>query len=308
MLPALLVLLAFAIGAVQSPYFLDARYLFDSSTLYVETGLLAIGMTLVIISGNIDLSVASILALVAVVSGKLLEAGWPVPAVFATALSLGVVLGLINGALVAYAALPSFMVTIATLALYRGIAHAMLGSESVMVPPSFSGIDFATVPGTPIPISLPLLLVIGLLAGLVLHKSLLGAWIYSQGANERASFFSGVPTQGVKLAVFGISGLMAALAALHIDSRLGVARYDHARGLEVDVITAVVLGGTAIAGGKGSIAGTLLALLLIALLRTGMGVANVKAEYQLAVIGGLLVLTMVFSNLAERYAARRSQR
>ncbi len=304
MIPAVLVIVAFAVGALQSPFFLDTRYLLDSSTLYVEAGLLALGMTLVVISGNIDLSVASTLALVAVISAKLLEAGWSLPAVVVAALALGAFLGAVNGCLVAYAGIPSFMVTVGTLALYRGIAHAMLGAQSVNVPSHLLGIDMAYVPGTVVPVSLVALGVIAFGIGLVLNRTVLGHWIRAVGTNEKASFYSGVPAAGVKVGVFVIAGMMAALAALHINSRLGVARFDHARGLEVDVITAVVLGGTSIFGGKGSILGTMLALLLLALIRTGMGVANVKAEYQLAVIGSLLVLTVVATNLGERFASR----
>ncbi|MEZ0326976.1 MAG: ABC transporter permease [Fimbriimonas sp.] len=300
----MLVVVAFIVGSMQSRFFLDSRYLLDSSTLYAEAGLLALGMTLVIISGNIDLSVASTLALVAVVSANLLDAGWGLPAVVVAALALGALLGCINGCLVAYAGIPSFMVTVGTLALYRGVAQAMLGAESVKMPSELIGIDMKYVPGTVVPVSLAGLIVIATVCGLVLNRSVLGHWVRAVGTNEKASFYSGVPTAGVKVAVFAIAGMLAGLAALHIDSRLGVARFDHARGLEVDVITAVVLGGTSIFGGKGSVLGTMLALLLIALIRTGMGVANVKAEYQLAVIGSLLVITVVATNLGERLASR----
>jgi rhamnose transport system permease protein len=308
LVPALLVVLAFVVGAAQSPYFLDARYLLDASSLYVEAGLLALGMTLVIVSGHIDLSVAAMLALVACVVGKLLDAGHPPFLVLPGGLILGTFLGWCNGALIARLRLPSFVVTLATMAAYRGIAQALLGAESVKIPANLVGVDFATVPGTPIPVPLAILVVVAVLMGLLLHRTVLGRWIYADGTNERAAFFSGVPTQRVTTTVFALSGLMAGLAALLIDSRLGVARFDHARGLEVDVITAVVLGGTSIAGGSGSILGTMLALLLIGLLRTGMGVANVTAEYQLAAVGTLLVVAVLTGNLVERIAASRRSR
>jgi rhamnose transport system permease protein len=240
-IPAVLVMVAFIVGALQSRFFLDAHYLLDSSTLYVETGLLALGMTLVILSGNIDLSVASNLALVAVVAAKLFEAGFAVPVVVIIALALGTGLGLINGLLVAYAGIPSFMVTVGTLALYRGAAQTLVSSQSAKVPASFTGIDIVYAFGSPVPMSLAVLVVLAILLGAVVNRHVLGQWIKAVGTNENAAFHSGVPTRAVKLGVFALAGLFAGLAALHIDSRLGVARFDHARGLEVDVITAVVL-------------------------------------------------------------------
>jgi rhamnose transport system permease protein len=306
--PAVLVLLAFIAGAIESRYFLDFGYLLDSSSLYVEAGLLALGMTLVIVTGQIDLSVASTMALSACVAAKLLSLHWPlVPAFLATALA-GVLLGAVNGLLIAGLRLPSFVVTLGTMAAYRGVAEVMVGADSIKFPPALTGIDYVKTFGTPIPMPLTILICCAVLVGLVLHRTLLGRWIYALGTNERASLYSGVPTGKVTISVFAITGGMAALAGMLIDSRLGVARYDHALGLELDVITAVVLGGAAINGGSGSILGSMLALLLIALIRTGMGLANVPAEYQLAAVGTLLVVTVIVGNLSEKIAKSRSRR
>jgi rhamnose transport system permease protein len=302
--PAILLVLAFVAGSLQSKYFLDARYLLDSSTLYVETGLLAIGMTFVIVSGNIDLSVASMTALVACVTARLMGSGWSIPAGCAGGLVLGLLLGGFNGFLVAKVRLPSFVVTLATMAVYRGIAQVLLGSESAKLPPSFVGLDMMHLPGH-VPVPLVILLVVAIVLGVVLQRTLFGRWVYSLGTNEDASFYAGLPTVKVKISVFALSGLLAALAALLMNSRLGVARFDDARGLELDAITAVVLGGASIFGGKGTMLGTMLALFLVAVLRIGMGVANVKAEYQLAVIGTLLVVAVLAGNLATRLSAKR---
>ncbi len=146
-------------------------------------------------------------------------------------------------------------------------------------------------------------LVFALILALLLHRTVLGRWIYALGINERAAFFAGVPTKRVKLIVFALSGLLAGIAGLMLNSRLLVARYDHARGWELDAITAVVLGGTSIAGGRGTIFGTVIALFLMGVLRTGMGVANVKAESQLAVVGVLLVGAVIVSNQLSRRRA-----
>ncbi len=306
--PTILVLLAFIAGAIESPYFLDFHYLLDSSSLYVETGLLALGMTLVIVSGQIDLSVASTMALTACTAAKLLALGWPTPVALLTTAIVGILLGSINGLLISGLKLPSFVVTLGTMAAYRGAAQVMLGAQSQKIPTNLSGIDFVRTLGTPIPLPLTILVVMAILVGLVLHRTVLGRWIYAVGTNNRASLYSGIPTAKVTVWVFAISGGLAAMAGTLIDSRLGVARFDHARGLEVDVITAVVLGGTAISGGSGSILGSMLALLLVALIRIGMGLANVTAEYQLAVVGTLLVITVIVGNLSEKIANSRSRR
>jgi rhamnose transport system permease protein len=138
--------------------------------------------------------------------------------------------------------------------------------------------------------------VIALTLGAVLHKSVFGRMVYACGANEEASLYAGIPVARVKVALFGLSGLLSGVASLHMISRLGTARFDHARGLELDAITAVVLGGASIYGGRGSVLGTFLALILVATLRIGMGVANVKAEYQLAAVGGLLIVAVLIGN------------
>lgn len=303
--PFAMALIAFGIGAVSSSYFLDARYLLDRSALYVEPGLLALAMTLVIVAGHIDLSVASTLALVACVTTKLLGAGIPALAALPAGLALGAALGGFNGYLVAKLRLPSFVVTLATMAAYRGAAQVLVGSESAKVPANLTGIDFATVPGTPIPVLLVVLAVAAVLVGLLLHRTVFGRWLYAIGTNERATYLSGVPTARTLIGVFALSGLISGFAGLVMASRFGVARYDHGLGMEVEAITAVVLGGASISGGSGTILGTVAALILMIFVRTGMGVADVPAEHQLAAIGTLLVVAVVISNLVERFAQRR---
>ena len=298
--PAVLAVLVFIHGAVTSPYFLDFRYLLDRSSLYVETGLLAFAALLVIVAGGIDLSIAATLALVACVAARLMEQGAPAAVALPLGLLLGCALGWINGTLVARLRLPSFMVTLGTMAAYRGVAQAMVGSESAKLPPNLIGIDMVAVPGTPVPLPLVLMLVVALAVGLLLHGTTLGRRIVAVGTNERAAFYAGVPTARTTVAVFTLAGGLAGLAGLVMASRLGVARYDHGVGLEVDAITAVVLGGASIAGGSGSVLGTGLALLLLGLLRTDLGIANVTAEYQLAAVGALLIVSVLLNNLLSR--------
>ncbi len=294
-IPLGLLIIAFLVASRLSPNFLDARYLLDTSTIYVEAGLIALAMTFVIVSGNIDLSVGSTLVLTACLTAKAQEAGLPVFATVLFALGIGTTLGVLNGLLVAKFRLPSFLVTLGTMAAARGAAQAMLGPGSVKLPPGFTGLDQSTLLGIPWPLAI--LLFVAVLAAVLLHRTTFGRWVFAVGANESATRYSGVPVDRVKISVFALAGLMAGLGALLVNSRLGVARHDLVRGLELDAITIVVVGGTAIQGGKGTILGTVIALFLVMVIKTGMGVANVKAEYQLTAIGALLILTVMAQKL-----------
>ena len=297
-----LLLAAFVVSSLLSPYFLDASFLFRQMLLYMEIGIMALGATLIIISGNLDLSVAGLLAMVACVTAYLhAQVGLPMELCVVLGLLLGAAAGAFNGFFVAVLRLPSLPVTLATMALYRGVAQILLGDHSLQDFPNwFVGLDRHLIPGTPIPAPFLIFLGIALVMGLALHRSIFGRWVYALGTNARAAYFAGVPTRRVKLLLFTLSGFLSGVAGLMLDSRLLVARYDHATGWELEAITAVVLGGTAISGGRGSIFGTVVALILIAILRTGMGVANVKVESQLAVTGTLLVVSVLVSNVLGR--------
>lgn len=301
-----LLIIAFVVASLISPYFLDVSFLLSSSTLYLEIGVMAIGMTFIIISGNVDLSVASILALTATLMAVFyVEMGLYLGIAIVLALAFGALLGFINGFLIAVLNLPSIPVTIGTLALYRGVAQILIGDGSLLgFPDWFKSTHRVYVPGTPIPATLIMFLVLALIFGIVLSKTTFGRWVYSIGTNEDAARFSGVPVERVKMLIFTLTGLLSGLAGIMMASRFQVSRYDHARGFELDVITAVVLGGTDIFGGRGSMFGTVAALFLLAVLRTGMGVANIKAQNQLAVVGTILIISILASNLASRLRKR----
>lgn len=305
-----LLILAFILGSLLSPYFLDARFLLNNTSTYIEIGIMTLGMVFVIISNNIDLSVASTLALVACVAGvAYFDLGIPMWITILISLALGSLLGYINGTVITRLKIPSLAVTLATLALYRGIANILVGDDSrpmlawsrdIVFPKWFLGINKIMVPGTPIPLLLVLMLILAVILGFILHKSTFGRWVYAIGTNEEAARYSGIPTDFAKRMVFTLAGFLAGLAGLVMVSRLGVARYDHARGWELDVITAVVLGGVSINGGRGTMFGAVIAFFLVVVLRTGMGVANIKAESQLTVLGALLIISVIVSNLTER--------
>lgn len=302
----ILLLLSFLVGSLLSPFFLDAQFLFRQAVLYLEIGILALGLTLVIISGNLDLSVAANLAMVASATAFLhARQGVPFEWCLLFGLVLGTLGGALNGYLVAWLGLPSLTVTLATLALYRGVAQILLGDYSVQnMPAWFFGVDRLYIAGTPVPLVIVGLVLLAFAIGLLLHKTVFGRYIYALGTNERAAHYSGVPVRRVKLLIFMLAGFLAGVAALLLNSRLMVARYDHARGWELDAITAVVLGGASIAGGRGTIYGTVVALFMVGVLRTAMGVANVKVEAQLTVVGVLLIIAVMLSDWMGRQRRR----
>ncbi len=302
--PFVLLIAAVIVATKLSPHFLDAAYLLDKSTLYVEMGLLALGLTLVIVSGNIDLSVGSNLVLTACLTAMVFERGASVPLAIVFACTVGTLFGAFNGLLVAKLKLPSFLVTLGTMAAFRGAAQAIMGAQSIKLPQEFKGIDQSLLFGLPWP--LVIFLAFAIVTGIILHRTVFGRWVFALGTNESASRYSGLPNDRTKVAVFAFTGLMAGIGALLMDSRLAVARYDLARGMELEAITVAVVGGAAIAGGRGSVLGTTIALFLIMVIRTAMGVANVKPEYQLTAIGALLILAVLAENAGRALQARRA--
>lgn len=299
LVPLGLLIAALGLALALLPQFRDAGYLLESSSQYIETGLLALGVTFVIVSGNIDLSIASNLILTACLTSRLIEGGMGVVPGSLFGIACGTLLGAFNGLLVAKLRLPSFLVTLGTLAAYRGAAQALLGPNSVKLPTGFKGLDQSGMPGI---WPLAIFLVIAVLAGFALHRTVFGRWVFAVGTNPSASRYAAVPNDCVVISVFAISGMMAGIGALLLSSRLGIIRANLMPGLELEAITVAVVGGAAITGGRGSMAGTALSLFLIMVMKTAMGVANVKAEYQLTAIGALLILAALGSRLFDSRA------
>jgi rhamnose transport system permease protein len=296
--PFALLIIASIVSTLLSPYFFAVDNLRDMTSQFMEEGLMALPMTMVIICANIDLSVGSILGLVSLGFGLRYVSGWPIELDMIFALALGASLGGINGLLVTRLRLPSLVVTLGTLALFRGMAQVLDGDGQVSSYPDwFVGIDQRYVLGIPA----PLLIFAGcaIVFGLVLHRTTFGRLVYAIGSNEEACRFSAIPVDRIKLIVFVLSGLMSGAGAVMITSRLGSSRWDVGLGFELDVITAVVLGGTDIFGGKGSILGTLFALFTIGVVRNGMGLANYNGDEQSMVIGALLVLSILVPNIIQ---------
>ena len=302
-LPIALIILALFVGSKVSPNFLDSKFLMESLTLMAEVGIVAVAMNYVISTGNIDLSVGSNVVLTACLTAKLIQAGTPPALGIALGILIGTGLGVINGILITQTQVPSFLITVATMAVYRGIAQALMGSASASIPEAYVGIDTITFAGLTVP--LLLLLATAFLSAFIFLRTIFGRWMLALGSNASAALYSGVPVKRVTFLVFAITGLASGIAAVLMDSRLGLARHDFAKGFELDAITMVVIGGTAIRGGDSNIVGTLLAFILIGLLRTTMGIANVTAEYQLTAVGILLIFAVLFNRIELKSKARK---
>lgn len=303
---ALLALLLLVFGFAQ-PGFMTPDALADSTFNFSEKGILALALALLIIAGEIDLSIAAILALCSLAMGYAMKAGAGPLGMTLAAFVTGGVAGAVNGVLVTRYKLPSIVVTIGTLSLYRGLAMVALGDQAISgYPEVFSTMgnsyvgDVVGVPWLIIPIEFAILLISAVMVGVVLHRTVPGRRLYAIGANPIAARFSGIEVDRYRMALFVFAGLMAALAAAMLTGRIGSTRPNIAMGWELDAITMVILGGVAIEGGRGSIVGTMLAVLLLGLFTFAMGMANVTGIVMSMVIGALLIVSMVLPRLLQR--------
>ncbi len=297
----LLIIGVFA-GSQLSPYFLDINYILKSFSLYAEVGMVALVLTMVIISGEIDLSPAANMALSACIFAWLQQAGLPIPVAVAGGLASGLLMGAVNAVFTIALQLPSIIVTIGTLTLYRGLAQIIAGDKSIRVPDWFIGIDRIMVAGMPLTVALFILLAIVL--GIVLGNTILGRQIYQIGTNEVAARHAGIRSARIKVMLFLLIGLVASIAGIMTASRLGSVRYDLALGQELQMVLMAMLGGTYIFGGRGTILGTFLAAWLLVIVSTGMIVANVLPAVQLVVLGALLIVSIVATNFIYSRAQR----
>lgn len=305
---ALLVLLVVGAGVwswTLSSFFLRRANLLDLATPYVFIGLLAFGLTFVVVAGEIDISVASTMTVSAICCAEIWSAGVNVWLAGLAGLAVGTALGLANGILVGLVNLPSLAVTLGTLAAFRGLAYVILGGGSKSgLPTGFTNVGGGYI-ANDLPIALLVLLGFALVLGLLLHATRFGRYLYTIGSNREVSRFSGVPVARTRVAIFALSGLMAGFAGIVYLGFFGSVQADAASGSElIDVVTAVVLGGVDIFGGSGSMAGVLLALVLIAVLRNGMQLANLGGATQDIVVGGLLIGAILAGNAARAVRAR----
>lgn len=298
---ALMLVLSLAVLSVLSDKFMTVANILNQGRLIAEIGLVALPMTLIIVTGGIDLAVGSILGLSAIVLGIAWKGlGLPLGAAMAVSVGAGILAGCCNGLLITRMRVPPLITTLATLALFRGIAEGLSQARSVRgYPEWFFFLGQGEIAG--IPVQVIILVVMAALFWFLLAKTTLGRSLYAIGSNEVAARYAGIPVDRIKVLAYGLSGLMAGLAAVIFVSRVSTTRSDMGSGLELDVIAAVVLGGTSIFGGRGTIVGTILGFLLIGLLKNGLALTGVKGDATIVVIGLVLILAILASNLAERY-------
>lgn len=282
----------FAVNSFASPYFLDAYSLSDLTFNFTEKGLIAFAMALLIISGEIDLSVAAIIALASTLMGMAVQAGADTPVLVAIGIVVGLGCGAFNGLLVTRLGLPSIVVTIGTMSLFRGIAFIILGDQAYKgYPGSFAFFGQGYVWWV-VSFELVLFLIAAVVYWFLLHRTSFGRRVFAIGNNPVAAQFSGVRVGRIKFILFCLTGLMAGIASVLITSRLGSTRPSIAQGYELEVITMVVLGGVSILGGSGSILGVVLAAFIMGLVTFGLGLLNVPGIVMSIFIGLLLIVVI----------------
>lgn len=287
-----------------NPNFLTANNLLNLLLQVTANGFIAFGMTFVILTGGIDLSVGSILALSSALTAGLIAAGIPVPFAILLAVCMGGIFGMLNGLLVAYGKLAPFIVTLASMTIFRGVTLVFTNGNPLTQGLSdsflFQFLGQGYVVGIPFPVILMFLVFIILYV--VLHKTAFGKSVYALGGNEKAAYISGVKLNKVKIIIYTISGIMASVSGLIITSRLSSAQPTAGTSYEMDAIAAVVLGGTSLSGGKGRILGTLIGALIIGVLNNGLNIIGVSAFWQ-QVVKGVVILIAV---LLDRFKMAKS--
>ncbi|WP_062112370.1 ABC transporter permease [Aureimonas sp. AU40] len=300
---ALILALALAVLAIDNERFFTAANLLNQGRLMTEVGLIAVVMTFVIITGGIDLSVGSILGLCAILVGVFWKTlGLPLPVAMALCLVVGTVAGFLNGWIITRFRVPPLIATLATLALYRGLAEGISQAQSIRGYPSwFFVLGQGNFLG--IPTQLWLLGLVAIVGFFILRFTAFGRATYAIGNNEMGAEFSGIDVTRTKLLIYSASGFVSALAALVFVSRVSTTRSDMGTGIELDVITAVVLGGTSIFGGRGLVVGTLIGLCLVQVLKNGLALSGVKGDGTIVIIGFVLIAAVLISNLLKRYSS-----
>lgn len=302
---ALVAVAIFLVNCFASPYFLDPWNLSDATYNFTETGMIALAMALLIIAGEIDLSVASIVALSSTAMGYAVTLGAPVPVLLLIGLGVGLLCGAFNAILITRLGLPSIVITIGTMSLFRGISYIVLGDKAYTgYPPAFAWFGQGYVWWV-FTVELVLFIGLAIVFGILLHRTNFGRMIYAIGNNPTAALFSGIRVARVKFILFLLTGLMSGVAAICLTSRLGSTRPSIAMGWELQAITMVVLGGVNILGGAGSIPGVVIAALVIGLVTFGFGLLNVPGIVMSVFIGLLLIGVIALPRLCARLRRRR---
>jgi rhamnose transport system permease protein len=302
---AVLALATLAYAAAFVPGFATAFNISQAIAGMSEKALIVLPMVLLIIAREIDLSVASILALTSVIFGVVIEIGAPLPVAILAALLAGAAAGAFNGALVTALRLPSLVVTLGTLAMFRGIGYIILGTGSVnQFPDAFLNFGIYNIGETPLPWTIVPFLALAPLFAIVLQKTPTGRRIYAIGGNPDTARYSGVRMRRIQFALFVVSGVVSAISGIVFTARLANARANNAVGFELDIITIALLGGVSVFGGRGRLTGVLWALVLVATIRNVLGLSQIGGDAQGTVIGLLLIVSLFAGSTAERLFER----
>ncbi|MFC0111514.1 ABC transporter permease [Kibdelosporangium aridum] len=301
-----LCVLVLAYGAISTDGFAEADNISFLLLDYSEVALLAFALLPIVLTGEIDLSVASVLGFCSALTGALWNAGMPFETIVPLVVGAGVVLGSINAVLIVRFGLPSLAVTIGTLGLYRGLAYVVLGDGAVTGFPSTYR-PLATDSLGFLPYVTILVIVVGIIAAVVVHYTPVGRALYAIGLGEQTARFSGIRVDRIKMSLYLVSGGLAALASLIFTLRYNSARADNGNGLELAVVAAVLLGGVSIFGGRGTVFGVATAVLLMAGLRNVLFLGDVSNEIQNVITGLLLIISVLVPASARLFARRKRQ-
>jgi rhamnose transport system permease protein len=295
----LVLVLLFVGNTINSPVFFTLNNQINLFQLSIEKVIVAVIMTFVIINAEIDLSVASIMGFAACLFGWLFQSGVSASGAVVIVLAAGAILGAFNAFWIAWVGIPSLVVTLATMIAFRGFARVLVEDRGITgFPDWFDKLGQAPLVG-PIPLSILVFFVLVFFFYIVLQRTVFGRQVYFIGSNRDVAEYSGINVRGVQAIIFTRSGLISALAGLLFAARLGAVRGDAALGFELDIITIVLLGGVSIFGGRGTMVGTLLAILIVLNLRNGMALANITGHIQTGVLGILLILSVMVPNIQE---------
>ena len=292
---AMLILLGVILSMV-SPYFLTTTNLLNIGRGIAIVGIVAVGETIVIIAGGFDLSVGSTMAAAGMTAGWLVTQGVPLPLAFAVAILIGVVVGFANGTIISYARINPLIATLATLAIVRGLSYVISGGRELIISdPAFLTFGVGRLLG--IPYIVLMLVATFLVFGWAMPRTLFGRYAYAIGSSAKAAQRAGVPVARWRIAYYVTCGALSALAGLVFVARTGNAQPSAALGIELDVITAVILGGTSLNGGRGRLSGTFIGLVLLGMVNNGLILVGVPAFWQQVVKGAILLTAVLYDEL-----------
>ena len=301
LLPFLSLIVLFVGLSIATPYFLTANNLASVARQTAVFNTMALGMTIVIITGGIDLSVGSILGLAGLIGAMALEAGYPVAVGVFVGIGVGMLCGFLNGLLITRLRIPPFVVTLGALGIYRGVALIISNGLPVhRIPPAFAFVGEGSLLG--VPFVLWLLVICAVLVHLVLEHTRLGRYAFAIGSNKIASVYAGIPVDFHTIAVYAIGGALTGLAGMIEASRLMTGQPTAGQGYELQAIAAVVIGGGSLNGGEGSVIGTLIGAFIMGLLSNGADLLNISNYWQQVIIGSVIILAVTLDEVRKRRA------